>query len=142
MVVKLNFTDGSSVIKNYNNSELYELGLLDSVAKFLEDKFGLEIESWDFADGPEGSDIYQFDIRNYFKSTDGFDGMEIDNKEVKSFEFPSEDSYEYNINLLGLEKIKNLYTKYVELVLVEESYDSYYDGGDPYNDDGPMDFEY
>lgn len=140
MVVRLNFTDGSSVIKNYNDSELYELGLLNDLTEFLEDKFGLEIESWDFANGPEGSDIYRFDIRNYFKSTDGFIGIEIDDKEVQSFEFPSEDSYEYNINLLGLEKIKNLYTKYVAFDVEDNQYD-YYDGsGDPYDDDGPNDY--
>jgi hypothetical protein len=144
MVVKLYFEDGSSVIKNYTTDELYELGLLNSLTNFLENKFDLdgEIEDYDFVDGPDGSDVYKFDIRNYFKNNDDFVGLVVDGKEVISYEFPSEDSYEYNVNLLGLEKIKNLYTKYVSVVLAEQDYEYYNDGGDPYNDDGPMDFEY
>jgi hypothetical protein len=147
MVVKLIFTDDSSVIKNYTNQELFELGLFnkDQLITFFEKKFGFEdgeIGDFDFVDSPEGSDTYQFDIRNYFKYVDDFVGMEIGGKEVKSYLFPSEDSYEYNVNLMGFDKIKDLYTKYVCFELEDKQYDYYDDGGDPYNDDGPMDFEY
>jgi hypothetical protein len=145
MVVKLIFTDDSSVIKNYTNEELYELGLFnrDQMINFFENKFDVgDIIDFDFVNSPEGSDTYQFDIRNYFKYADDFVGMEIDGKEVKSYLFPSEDSYEYNVNLMGFDKIKDLYTKYVTLEVEDNQYNYYDDGEDPYNDDGPMDFEY
>jgi len=145
MVVKLIFTDDSSVIKNYTNEELYELGLFnkDHLINFFENKFDVgDIIDFDFVNSPEGSETYQFDIRNYFKYADDFVGMEIDGKEVKSYLFPSEDSYEYNVNLMGFDKIKDLYTKYVTLEVEDNQYNYYDDGDDPYNDDGPMDFEY
>jgi hypothetical protein len=145
MVVKLIFTDDSSVIKNYTNDELFELGLYkrESLINFFENKFDVgDIIDFDFVNSPDGTEIYQFDIRNYFKYADDFVGMEIDGKEVKSYLFPSEDSYEYNVNLMGFDKIKDLYTKYVILEVEDNQYNYYDDGDDPYNDDGPMDFEY
>lgn len=145
MVVKLIFTDDSSVIKNYTNDELFELGFYkrESLINFFENKFDVgDIIDFDFVNSSEGSETYQFDIRNYFKYADDFVGMEIDGKEVKSYLFPSEDSYEYNMNLMGFDKIKDLYTKYVTLEVEDSQYNYYDDGDDPYNDDGPMDFEY
>ena len=140
MVVKLNFTDGSSVIKNYTDEDLWNMGVYvrDHLVSFFENKFGLEegeITNFDFVDS-EGSDTYRFDVRNLFKNIDGFVGIEVDGKEVGSYEFPSEDSYEYNVSLLGSDNIKDLYTKYVAFELEERQYD-YYDNFDPYNDDGP-----
>lgn len=145
MVVKLNFTDGSSVIKNYSNDQLWELGLYkrQDLIEFFENKFGVgEIIDFDFVDSSEGSDTYQFDIRNYFKYADNLVGTEIDGKEIGSYSFPSEDSYEYNVSLMGCDNIKDLYTKYVTFEVEDNQYDYYDEGGDPYDDDGPNDFEY
>lgn len=144
MVVKLDFTDGSSVIKNYSNDQLWELGIYrrENLIEFFENKFDVgEIIDFDFVDSCEGSDTYQFDIRNYFKYTDNLVGIEIDGKEVGSYSFPSENSYEYNVSLMGYDNIKDLYTKYVTLEVEDNQYDYYDEGGDPYDDDGPS-FEY
>ena len=151
MVVKFIFTDDSSVIKIYTNEDLLKLGFYDRVnlIEFFESKFDVgEIVDFDFVDSSDGSDTYQFDVRNYFKYANNLVGMEVDGKEIKSYIFPSENSYEYGIGLIGSDNIKNLYTKYV-CFEVEENQHDYYDGGDPYDDDGPMpmddgpmDFEY
>jgi hypothetical protein len=144
MVVKLDFTDGSSVIKNYSNDQLWELGIYrrENLIEFFENKFGVgEIIDFDFVDSCEGSDTYQFDIRNYFKYADNLVGMEIDGKKIGSYSFPLENSYEYNVSLMGYNNIKDLYTKYVTFEVEDNEYD-YYDGGDPYDDDGPSSFEY
>lgn len=145
MFVQLIFEDGSSVCKNIPPEELIQLEVWDGreLIDFFENKFlnGVEeIEDWVFVDSGdpgEGSDVYQFDVRNY--KNHHFVGKEIDGKIVASYNFLPEDSYEYNLIALG-EDNPSLYAQFVWLGILEEDYDNGDDGygeGDPYDDDGP-----
>jgi|694.fasta_scaffold19238_15 hypothetical protein len=154
MVVKLNFTDGTFIYRTFSNEELFEIGAWDEDAliNFFNNKFSVDadITGFDFVDGPVGTDVYTFDIRNYFKincdhikNKCAFSDLKVDDKIISSCEFPQEGSYEYNVALMGQDDTKNLYTRYVAVYVDDSSeyYEAYDDGADAYSDD-PPDYDY
>lgn len=120
-IAKLNFIDNSSTIKKFTVKELEDLEIYNRKCLLAYFNYNFNFEEEQVADFDIdltgdiccGYNVYQFDIRHYFKCSDDFVGLEIDGKEIKSYSFPPENSYEYTLCLLGT-KIKNFYSKYVD----------------------------
>lgn len=113
MVVRLYFSDGSNVVRNITDEELFKFGFLDSedFVSYLEDVSGQSVDSWRFCDNLEDN-IEVVDLRDACV-IDAKDLKKIDDKVVTKFEYLDINSYEYNVAILGLDHPGNVYMRRV-----------------------------
>jgi hypothetical protein len=136
-VVKINFTDGTSAVRNFSDEDLYSLDFFnnDRLTNYFEFKFDCGTVV-DFSFEKTG---HMFDVRDYFNEYVEPHGVEFDGKVIDNIEFLPENSYEYNLAALEMDRPGNLYLRYVSLDIEEADYDYYKDlyehGADAYSDD-------
>lgn len=102
MVVKLYFTDGSEIIRNFTDDELWRYNLLENLKDYFSSNLSpcLPIESYEFCDKNvlvDGWNIINFDYREYFNYFRSFIGLQIDGLIVRDFEFFEEGTYEHSL---------------------------------------------
>ena len=139
-VVRIKFTDNTSVIRNLTDSQMYEMGIFndDALSSYFENLFDCNtVSSYNFVKKSN----YQFDVRDYVSDRIDLCGENYEGKEIEEIEFLPENSYEYNIAALEMDSPGNLYLRCVDLDIEEPAdYDYYWDEReDPYSDDPPSD---
>jgi hypothetical protein len=107
MVVKLFFTNASSVIRSFSDEELVKLNLTKHLMNFFSEHLSPDypidtFEIFDIKKCPVDNDynLRRFDYRDYFNYSKSFIGLEIDGCVVERVEFFDNDSYEYGLDSL------------------------------------------
>lgn len=120
MVVKLYFSDGSSVIRSFNDEELLNLKLLDKLKEYFIKKFNpfYSIDSYELFDIKNCSaDAEIFDLREYFNYSQSFIGMEMGGL-VVGFEFFERGSFEFFVDSIEADS-------YQRAVIINYTFDNY-----------------
>jgi hypothetical protein len=145
MVVRLFFTDGSSVVRTFTNDELFFHEILDQdkLTEYFENNLDLQypVESWDFTNNSHKkfSNIYRIDLREIINDSQSLVGVEIENRVVDRFEWLDEGSYEFSLACLENSGSNDLYYRNVLFDFDYANNDlehwDHWEGGSEYDDE-------